>query len=183
MKKQMIVFIDSGDTIIDESTEVRDNRDVVIKADYIPGAAEAVRALHEAGYTLALVADGLRASFENLFSANGLYDLFSARIYSEDVGASKPDRRMFTSAMQALGLEPRDLERIVMVGNNLTRDIRGANAMGITSIFQAWTPRYPKVPASLQDLPDYTIFSPTELPGLMDRLELEYSKKTGNEAS
>ena len=175
VKKKMIIVIDSGDTIIDESTEIRNSRDVVIKANCIPGAAEAVRALHEAVYTLALVADGLRASFENLFSTNGLYDLFSARIYSEDVGASKPDRCMFKSAMQALGLEPRDLKRIVMVGNNLTRDIRGANAMGITSIFLAWTPRYPKVPQSRQDQPDYNIFSPTELPGLMDRLEWEYN--------
>lgn len=177
MSKHMIILIDSGDTIIDESTEIRNEHDVVVSARCIPGADEALRQLHAQGYTLAMVADGLRDSFENMFRENGLYDLFSARVYSEDVGVSKPDARMFRTAMDALGLSDADLPRIVMVGNNLRRDVRGANALGITSIFQAWTPRYPKVPEEAGDQPDYTIQSPAELPGLMARLEQAYLEK------
>jgi len=143
-------------------------------------AAKALRRLHDEGYTIAMVADGLRDSFENMFRENGLYDVFSARIYSEDVGVSKPDARMFRAAMDALGLRDADIPRIVMVGNNLKRDVRGANALGITSIFQAWTPRYPKVPEEAGDHPDYTIQSPDELPALMDHLERAWvAGKTG----
>ena len=180
MSKHMIIFIDSGDTIIDESTEIRDERDVVISARCIPGAAKALRRLYDEGYTIAMVADGLHDSFENMFKENGLYDIFSARVYSEDVGVSKPDARMFRAAMDALGLRDADIPRIVMVGNNLKRDVRGANALRITSIFQAWTPRYPKVPEEAGDHPDYTIQSPDELPALMDCLECAWvAGKTG----
>ncbi len=71
-KKSLILFTDIGDTIIDEGTEVRDDRGVVIHADCIPTARETYLRLHEAGYTIVMVADGLTASFRNLMAQHGL---------------------------------------------------------------------------------------------------------------
>ena len=65
--KGLILFIDSGDTLVDESTEIRDDTGVVVQAELIPGAAEAVRTLWRQGYRIALVADGLRASFDRIY--------------------------------------------------------------------------------------------------------------------
>ncbi|CAG7655000.1 HAD family hydrolase [Paenibacillus allorhizosphaerae] len=172
--KQIIVFLDSGDTIIDEGTEIRDENDVVIKASVIPGADTMVRTLVERGYTLALVADGLAQSFKNMFIQNGIYDYFTTMIYSETIKAFKPSPRMFRAAMGALDLNESDRSRIVMVGNNLSRDIRGANQMGFTSVFLDWTPRYPKTPADESECPDYTISMPMELIDLIERLNAEY---------
>ena len=58
-----------------------------------------------------------------------------------------------------------------MVGNNLERDIAGANALGLISVWLDWAPRRSKTPADALEVPDYTIKSPLELLGVLDRLE------------
>lgn len=171
--KKIIIFLDSGDTLINESTEVRGENDVVLSADVIPGADIMVKTLYEKGYTLALVADGLAQSFKNVLTQKGIYGYFSAFIYSENIGACKPSSRMFKAAAGALELEEKDFKRIVMAGNNLSRDIKGANRMGMISVFMAWTPRYPKVPADDSEIPDYTIYNPMELVELVEKLNSE----------
>lgn len=88
--KRLILFLDSGDTLIDESTEIRDADGILIEAQPIPGAVELVRRLRERGFRLALVADGDAQSFNNVYKQLGLYDAFEAMIYSEQVKATKP---------------------------------------------------------------------------------------------
>ncbi|MBW7461121.1 HAD hydrolase-like protein, partial [Paenibacillus sepulcri] len=103
-EKKLILFLDSGDTIIDESTEIRDEEGIVISASVIPGADVMVKTLFERGYTLVLVADGDAQSFKNVFKQNNLYDYFTAMIYSENIKASKPSPRMFKAAAGAIEL-------------------------------------------------------------------------------
>ena len=169
-EKKLILFLDSGDTLVDESTEVRDDEDIVVDAELIPGAAEAVRRLHAEGYRLALVADGMAQSFKNVLGKHGIWDLFEAKIVSELIGVTKPDAKMFRAALGAMGLTDADAGRVAMVGNNLARDIRGANGVGLISVHQAWTPRYPKTPSDEAEVPDYVIRHMDELPELADRL-------------
>jgi putative hydrolase of the HAD superfamily len=168
--KELIIFLDCGDTIIDEGTEIRDEHDVVIQAELIPGADLMVKGLVERGYRIALVADGLAQSFKNLLTQHGLYDLFETMIYSECIKALKPDPRMFKAAMGAMELGEADLDRIIMVGNNLSRDVKGANGMGITSVHLSWTPRYPKTPKDASETPDYTIEQPVDLIDLVEQI-------------
>ncbi|GAB2552941.1 HAD family hydrolase [Gracilibacillus alcaliphilus] len=169
-QKKIIVFLDCGDTIIDESTEIRDQDDIVVKAELIPGAGDMVRILAEKGYRLCMVADGNAQSFKNMMLDHQLYDYFEAMIYSENIKELKPSPRMFKAAMGALELTESDISRIVMVGNNLSRDIAGANRMELTSIHLDWTSRYPKTPKNKEETPDYTIHQPSELIPLVDRL-------------
>ena len=49
MNKKLIIFTDSGDTIIDEGTQVYDDRGIVLEAECIPGAGEVLQQLHEEG--------------------------------------------------------------------------------------------------------------------------------------
>ncbi|OZB94405.1 HAD family hydrolase [Paenibacillus sp. XY044] len=172
-KKKLIVFLDSGDTLVDESTEVRDEDGIVVSAELIPGAAEMVRTLHSLGFTLALVADGDAQSFKNVLSQHRLHDYFEALIISEHIKATKPSPRMFKAAIGALDGSEADFARTVMVGNNLSRDIKGANALGIISVFQSWTPRYPHIPADESEQPAYTINEPMQLIELVNQLEIE----------
>jgi putative hydrolase of the HAD superfamily len=169
-EKQLIVFLDCGDTIIDEGTEVRDDNDVVIEGKVIPGADVMVKTLAERGFRLALVADGRAQSFVNLLTMNGVYDCFETMIYSEPIKASKPSPRMFKAAIGAMDLSERDVGRIVMLGNNLSRDVKGANAMGIASVHLDWTPRYPKEPKDESEVPMYTVSDPMEFVELCERL-------------
>lgn len=169
-QKNLIIFLDCGDTIIDEGTEIRDEQDIVIHGNVIPGADIMVRTLAERGYRLAIVADGSAQSFKNLLTQHDLYDCFETLIYSETIKASKPSVRMFKAALGAMDLSERDCSRVIMVGNNLSRDVKGANQMGITSVFLSWTTRYPKVPADDLEVPDYTISTPLELIDLVEEL-------------
>ena len=170
---KLILFTDIGDTIIDEGTEVRDKDGVVIHADCIPGARETYLALHAAGYSIVMVADGLVTSFANTMRENGLEDIFAARVISEAIGEEKPSRKMFDAAMKALGLDNGDKGRILMIGNNIARDIAGANRYGIRSVLLTWSPRRPFDPSSPDEVPTYRIAEPGELIPLLERLEGE----------
>ena len=81
---------------------------IVATAELIPTADAMMQGLIEQGYTLALVADGHVKSFENALGQHELYDMFETRAISETVGALKPDKRMFLTALNALGIETRD---------------------------------------------------------------------------
>ena len=57
--RNAIIFLDSGDTLVDESTEVRIKGDVVDHAEFFPGIKEVLFQLKNAGFRVALVAGGL----------------------------------------------------------------------------------------------------------------------------
>ncbi len=158
-----ILFFDCGDTLIDEGTEVKDSRGISVDGELIPGGDELIRTLAERGYTMALVADGFVDTFKNLLGKFDLYKYFSAYAISETVGADKPDRRMFDKALADLSLTERDAENVWMIGNNLERDIKGANKLGMTTVWLDWAPRRSKIPADKWEEPDYTIKTPLEL--------------------
>ena len=167
------IFLDCGDTLVNERTERKEpGSEIVLSGELIPGAKEMVLALKAAGHRLILVADGPRQSFVNLLGQHGLWDAFDAHIISADIGALKPDARMFDAALAAAGLTRADVRHVAMVGNNHERDIRGANALGIISILMDWSTLRARHASTASDHPDYRIPSPRELPALIDSIEL-----------
>ena len=56
--RNAVVFLDSGDTLVDESTEVRLKGDIVDHAEFFKGVKEALSQLKKGGFRVALVADG-----------------------------------------------------------------------------------------------------------------------------
>ena len=56
---------------------------------------------------------------------DGLWDQFDGHVISEDIGALKPSAKMFDAALLQAGLTRADAHHVVMVGNNLERDIAG----------------------------------------------------------
>ena len=178
MEKKLIIFTDIGDTVIDESTEVRKVPfGVVLEAQCIPGARETLLKLHAQGYTIALVADGLEQSFRNTMQEHGLSHVFAAWVVSEPLGVEKPDQRMFETAMQRLGLTEADKQRVIMVFNDLARDMVGANRFGIRSVHMDWSPRYPDTARVPEETPTYTVHNPDELLPLVECLERQLEEK------
>lgn len=177
MKKNLIIFTDSGDTIIDESTQVYDDQETVLRADFIPGAGEVLKQLKDEGYRIALVADGTWESFQNVYRENGLGYCFEEWIVSEVVGEQKPARSMFDTAMEKMGLTDADKSFIVMIGNNLKKDVAGANRYGITSVWLDWSPRYFHKVEEPDWQPDYTVKTPEELKALIEELEKKCCEK------
>lgn len=176
------VFLDSGDTLVNEATEKFDGEGYVIEAGLIPGALEMVRALVEDGYRLALVADGRVRSFATVLGGHGIAPHFYVQVISETEGCEKPDRRMFQKAMASLGLSEKDAGAIVMVGNHLERDIGGANQLGIVSVWQKWSRKRTHIPANSVEVPRYTIRTPGELPALLEEIERQMSRTGLNPA-
>lgn len=172
MTKKLIIFTDIGDTVIDESTEIRKIPGGIVEhADCIPEARETMRSLCEEGYTIVMVADGLEESFRNTMRENDLSDIFSAWVISEKVGVEKPDAAMFETALKSCGLTDEDKHRIIMVGNNVERDIVGANRFGIRSVQLRWSKRHPYEPKTMDETPDFVIHKPSELLPLVKKLE------------
>lgn len=172
--KQLVIFTDIGDTVIDEATEYRKPGSLVVEsASCIPGAKETMLQLYREGFTIAMVADGLAQSFHNSMTQNGLDGIFSARVISELVHCHKPGKRMFAEAMGRLGLNDADKKRVIMVGNDVTRDVGGANAYGIRSVHLDWSDRHRCIPEYPMEEATYTIHTPSELYDLCHRLEGE----------
>ncbi len=170
MKKELIIFTDSGDTIVDEGTEIRDENGIVTHADLIPFAGEVLKKLYDEGYSIIMVADGEEQSFTNVYKEHALDHCFASRTISELVGVQKPDRKMFDDAMAKNRLTEEDKCRIVMIGNNIKKDIAGANRYGITSILLDWSPRYEMNPSNQDETADYIVHTPKELLKLIHSL-------------
>jgi putative hydrolase of the HAD superfamily len=80
----------------------------------------------------------------------GLQRYFGAAVFSQDVGAEKPDPAIYLAAQKAL---PGD--RYIMVGDSLTNDVTGAQAAGWSGV---WLNR-DGLPRPSSASPDLTISS------------------------
>ena len=167
----LAICFDFGDTLADEASEVKDESQTTLRAQLIPGAAEVIRELKRRGYQLALVADGRPGTYTNVLTQHGLHDLFDAFAISELVGVEKPHPSMFVHALDQLGIAQEDYGRTVMVGNRLGRDVKGANGVGMISVWLDWAPRHSKIAADPSEEPQYTIKAPLNLLDVIDSIE------------
>lgn len=164
------VLFDLGDVIMREETEEKVD-DVTLRAELHPGMAGLLRGLHARGMPLGLVADTRDGTYRNVLGMHGLFDLFEAFAISDQLGMVKPDRRMFEHALRELGVPETAWSEVAMVGNNLARDIRGANALGLISIWMVWNQRYPLECADDVEAPTYQVSTADELETLLAALE------------
>ena len=103
----------------------------------VPGSADALRTLHDAGVPMAVVsnADGsvaalLRSAGICQVGAGPLVPV-AAIVDSGAVGVAKPDPAIFAPALDALGTDP---ARTLHVGDSVHYDIRGAQAAGMPAV-------------------------------------------------
>ncbi len=167
----LAVCLDFGDTLADEASEVKDDTLTTVHAELIPGASELLHELKRRGYKLALVADGRPGTYSNVLRQHSVHELFDVFAISEEVGVEKPDARMFVAAVDALGIDLEHYDRTVMVGNRLDRDVRGANDLGMISVWIDWSGRYTAEPEGESEVPNFTIHAPLELIEVLEKLE------------
>lgn len=171
MARFKALLFDLGDTIMQEVSEVKDQDQTTQHADLFPGMAALIRTLHQRGYLLGLVADTRPGTYRNVLRAHRLYDHFTAFAISEELGCRKPHPAMFLHALAALGLAEADAGSVAMIGNNLARDIKGANALGLVSILLCWNERYPTSSADPCERPHHCVRSANELLALVEAYE------------
>ena len=91
-----------------------------------PDTAPTLRALRSRGVRIGIVSNVPR-DLRPIFTAHGLAELVDAYTHSFEVGAEKPDPRIFLRASEALGTLPRDT---LMVGDHPVADA-GAIVAGL----------------------------------------------------
>lgn len=105
-------------------------------------------ALQERGYLLGIVTNGVPDLQREKLAGCGVSHLFAASVASGEIDCGKPDPGIFRHICGELGVAP---EACVMVGDNQARDVAGAIAVGMRSV---WVQRYgrepdPRYPANL----------------------------------
>lgn len=95
------------------------------------GAAEAVRRLEDAGFYLGVISDADADRPAWLLRHFGLDSSFDGITTSEEVGYTKPDHRMFETALAKAEVAP---ERAIMIGDKYENDIEGAASAGLTAV-------------------------------------------------
>ena len=138
--------------------DFRTNRDAAI--GFFPGARETLDELRRRGLRLALITNGQSHLQRAKLQRFDLEPYFDVICVEGEMGFGKPDRRAFESALAGLGLGP---DETWMVGDNLTWDILGAQALGIFSVWH--DARRRGLPADPPAVPDHTIYALSELVG------------------
>ncbi|MGI5237431.1 HAD family hydrolase [Dactylosporangium sp. CA-139066] len=114
--------------------------ELVERVEVDPAVPRKLEALRTAGWKVAVATNGATAQQWAKLRRTGLDAHVDAVAVSEEVGAAKPDRRMFAAAAQRCG------ERLTasawMIGDCPTRDVGGARAAGLRTVWlhrgRAW---------------------------------------------
>lgn len=97
----------------------------------LDGAIELLEKLKEE-YVLGLVTNGATLSQRHKLKTAGLIDYFEEVVVSGDINNGKPAAEIFENILKRLKLQK---EEVIMVGNNLSSDILGANNAGIKCVW------------------------------------------------
>jgi putative hydrolase of the HAD superfamily len=101
--------------------------------------AATLDALGAAGLALGIVSN-FEAWLEDLLGSLGVRERFGVRVISGREGIEKPDPRIFTLAIERLGIDARD---VAYVGDNPEFDIAPAHALGMTPVLIDRRGRFP----------------------------------------
>ncbi len=97
-----------------------------------PHALEVLQFCRQRSLALALVTNGNATYQRRKIAQHGLASWFDAVLIEEEVGIAKPDPRIFLQALERLHLRASEAW---MIGDDLTRDIAGAQQVGLLTIW------------------------------------------------
>ncbi len=99
------------------------------------GVVETLKALKGLNCALAIVSDAREVKVHQNLYALGIDHFFEVVISSRTLNTFKPDKIAFAAALEALGVTP---EETVHVGDNIDRDVQGANNIGMHSVYAVY---------------------------------------------
>jgi putative hydrolase of the HAD superfamily len=125
--------------------------------------AESEQVLHDLKkkFRLALITNGAPDIQGTKIDGSNLANFFETIIISGDHGFGKPDLRIFQLALERLEVAAHEA---VMIGDSLNRDIAGARAAGIRTV---WINRYNRTLTDSHPVPDLQLTDLRDLPSLL----------------
>lgn len=172
-REQILFFLDLfalapaevGAEVIAQTAFDIEEASLLADLQLLPGVAETIPALVEAGYRLGVISDTsltpgriLRDSLKK----DGLLDCFAVLTFSDETGYPKPDRRMFENTLAGLGAAS---SAAAHIGDTPRTDIAGAQAVGMVTIRCAAAQDHPEPPEA-----DFVILDHREIPSILELL-------------
>lgn len=99
----------------------------------LEGATDLCRRLKEKGYDLYLVTNGTQWVQEPRLKKSGLLPYITEVFISDSIGYQKPRKEFFDKVFEDIA--EKDKSRIILVGDSLSSDIKGAMNAGIDSVW------------------------------------------------
>lgn len=118
---------------VDEIVREIETMEIRIPPDFAPGIHNTLQLLAP-DYKLGIVSDTIHThgrGLRYLLQQQGLLQYFSFFVFSDEVGASKPDIRVFSRAAMGLGFPPR---LVAHVGDRESNDVAGPLAIGMRAV-------------------------------------------------
>lgn len=136
-----------------------------------PNVVPTLLALAKRGLRLAVVTDAPRLKAWQRLHAARIADFFDAVVTSDDTGVQKPAAEPFARALDLLQAKPNEA---LMVGDWPARDMKGAAALGITTVFahygMAALPDEVAKARAAEHEADHTVADIAELLPIVERL-------------
>ncbi|BCA55361.1 HAD family hydrolase [Nitrospira sp. KM1] len=101
------------------------------RLELYPGVMDTIAQLHQT-YQLAVITDAQTPYAVPELHAVGLLRYFDPIIVSGDVGFRKPHQQLFRNVLSAINLKSSE---VLYVGNDMYRDVYGAQRVGIKTVF------------------------------------------------
>lgn len=96
----------------------------------LPGSKELIESLKSQGYDLYIVTNGIENTQKRRLTKAGILPCFTEIFVSEAIGHQKPKKEYFDYVLSHI--KEKDIGRVLLVGDSLTSDIKGAADAGIT---------------------------------------------------
>ncbi len=116
-----------------ELVKLHEEMELRVRPDLAPGVADALNTLARR-FTLVVVSDAIFTpgrALRELLAGYGLRELFSAFVFSDELGCSKPAPEMFRRAAELAGCR---LDELVHIGDREHNDITGAKDAGALAV-------------------------------------------------
>lgn len=131
------------------------------KSTWLPGAEETIKKL-KSDYVISIVTNGFSRVQRNKHRILSMEDWCESYIVSEEVGAFKPNKKIFDIALNSVNLSP---HQVLMVGDSITSDYKGA--LNATIDF-CWVNKLDNTVSETLPPPKYIIKSVEELIHLLN---------------
>lgn len=158
--RELVDELSLSDTISSEQLRISYEYGLSTTYKYIENSYEIVKKLFDTGlFKQYIITNGVASVQRGKLSLSGLTDYIEELFISEEVGAEKPQGAFFEYCCEHIA--EKDKERLLVVGDSLTSDIRGANEYGIASVWYnpgGWLNESPYIPVyeikSLKEVQD-----------------------------
>ena len=103
-----------------------------ISVDLFEGAEDLIDMILDKDRKIFIFANGQESFAEVDMRTLGIEDLFDGKFFSSAYNVCKPDQAFYDILLKETGVDP---EHMLLIGNDLEADIKGAKEAGIRSVF------------------------------------------------